>query len=300
MPRLENENLLVEIGRGRGARIEKFVDKSCHKDWVWKPEKFMEDQDLPVASDKSFDQYWAGGWEEVFPNDAVTEYLGFRLSDHGEAWRRHWLEEDLGKNQFRFLLHCETYPLLLRKTFQIDDLLPKLTINYEIISVSDQSLPFIFKLHPPIAISPGDKFLMPESVMRPVSIDFSRILGSPQVSRYPFGIGRDGLRVSVDSARENDGYLREFVDLTELSSGNCGIFNQATNTELRFEFPTNILNHVWLFESFGGFKDHYVVLPGPTNTGHYDLAIAANEKTCGIINPQEKISFSLIISLKKY
>lgn len=300
MPTLENEKLLVKIGRGRGARIETFLDKIYQKDWVWKPEKIFEDQDLPLSVEKNFDQHWAGGWEEVFPNDAVTEYSGFRLPDHGEAWRRHWLEEDLGKNQIRFSLHCETYPLLLKKTFKLDDTLPELTINYEIISVSDQSLPFIFKLHPPVAISPGDKFLMPESVMRPVLTDFSRILGSPQVSRYPFGIGRDGLRVSVDRALEYDGYSREFVDLTELSCGSCGILNPETNTELRFEFPTNILNHVWLFESFGGFKKHYVVLPGPTNTGHYDLAIAAKEHTCGTINPKEKISFSLIISLKKH
>jgi hypothetical protein len=300
MLKLENDKLLVEIGRGRGARVERFLDKSINRDWVWKPKSKIEDEDLPVSSDKSFDQFWAGGWEEVFPNDASTEINGFKLPDHGEAWRRHWFEEVNGDNQVKFSLHCENYPLLLKKTFKLDEVLPRLIVNYEIISVSDQALPFIFKIHPPIAIEAGDRFIMPESVMKPIAIDFSRIIGSPQVSRYPFGIGKNGLRVSIDKALENDGYSREFVDLTELSSGSCSIYNPDSRTELKFEFPSNILNHIWLFESFGGFLNHYVVMPEPTNTGHYDLAVAAHEKSCGTINPEEKISFSVIISLFKH
>ncbi len=45
------------------------------------------------ASGADYDDVWAGGWEELFPNDAAGDFEGRELPDHGEWWTMAWAVE---------------------------------------------------------------------------------------------------------------------------------------------------------------------------------------------------------------
>lgn len=296
---LENERLLIRIGQGRGARIEHFIDKKNCKDWVWRSpvkEPTEARQNLDLAA--SFDEHWAGGWDEVFPNDAPTEVEGHKLVDHGELWRRNWeLAEEVRGNKVRFRLSCVTYPASVTKTFILHPGPPELTIDYSIESLHDRPLPFIFKYHPALAIETDDSFRLPNSPMEPVALDFSTILGKEEKFIFPEGLDRDGRPVSIDRARPQDGRSREFVRLSELPEGSCALTNYRTKSELLMKFCHNTLPYVWLFQSYGGFMGHYVAMLEPTNAGHYDLAQAWSSGKCGVLQPGETKQLSLKLAI---
>ena len=51
------------------------------------------DQDVPLQASPigaAYDDVWAGGWEELFPNDAPGAFEGRDLPDHGEWWTMAW------------------------------------------------------------------------------------------------------------------------------------------------------------------------------------------------------------------
>jgi galactose mutarotase-like enzyme len=296
---LENEKLKVTIGTGRGAKVESFIDKDTGKDWVWRPENIEKmTQGKTLGLGESFDANWEGGWEEVFPNDAPSQIEGYELVDHGEVWRRSWnKEEDESPYSAIFSINCESYPMFMKKRFTLNEYASELVIDYEIASRAIMPLPYIFKLHPALSIEAGDEVRMPEAMMEPVALGFSRILSQDKKTSFPTGFNEVGEEVTVNKILENDGDKREFVKISEFSEGRAGLINERTKKELRFTFSKDVLSQVWLFQSFGGFMNHYVSMIEPTNAGHYDLAIASEIDQCGFIKPGEKKSFSISIRL---
>lgn len=279
---LENSKLLIQIDNCRGAKVIQFLDKATGKDWVWKPSDNKIQTGIDTLNlEAGFDDHWTGGFEEVFPNDAPTEVESFRLVDHGELWRRSWELIRSNEQEICFTLNCETYPMSVTKTFTLDTNSSELNIHYEIESRASKRLPFIFKLHPALSIEPGDEFQMPNAKMAPVAMEFSRLLGKNDSAIY--------------KALPNDGYSREFTILSELDGGNCSIYNPRTNSKLTLNFPINILPQLWLFQSYGGFRNHYVSMVEPTNAGHYDLAYANENNLCGHLDPLAKINFDIKI-----
>lgn len=297
---IENEKLRVVIGTGRGARVEQFIDKETEKDWVWKPDALKHDRESALDLSAGFDPHWAGGWEEVFPSDAPGEINGYKLYDHGEVWRRVWTHEPKDNDlSLAFHLKCETYPTLLRKRFTLHPEEAELRIDYEIKNLSENKIPFIFKLHPAIQIEPQDKFYVPDAQMEPVALGFSRILGVDKKSSFPYGETATGETVAINEVLPNDGFKREFVKIDGLKSGLCAVMNKRTGKELSFQFDNKILPYVWLFQSYGGFENHYVAMLEPTNAGHYDLAAAAETQKCGHLEPHEVITFTIKVSLRR-
>jgi galactose mutarotase-like enzyme len=270
---LENEHLRVRIGAGRGARVEEFIDKKRKKDWVWRTAE-ASNADAVLDLSASFDEHWAGGWEEVFPNDAPVELQGLNLVDHGEVWRRNWQQEpQTDKNSASFFISLSTYPALLRKKFLLDETEAKFTIDYEIESRADKALPFIFKFHPAIRIEAKDKFRFPDSIMVPVAPGFGNILHQKDQVPYQGDL--------IDEALELDGKKREFTRLSKLADPVCSVWNERTQSGLMLEFASQELSYLWVFQSYGGFRNHYVCMLEPTNANHYDLSKVESELKSG-------------------
>lgn len=288
---LENNRLLIEIGTGRGARIEKFFDKTKEKEWVWKPEEAQNDPYGELPLNANFDMNWAGGWEEIFPNDAPTKVNSYSLSDHGEVWSKNWIiKEGPGSHHASYVVTCDSLPVSLSKRYELDANEPRLSITYEIESLSAEELPFIFKFHPAIRIEEGDQFDVPPSVIEPVALEFSRLINER--------CSNDEKKKLIRTVLPRDNFSREFVKLSDMKEGFVSLKNKRTDSELQFSFDRKEFPYVWLFQSYGGFLGHYVAMIEPTNAAHYDLAVSSKEKTASILNPFEKRMLRLEIMLK--
>lgn len=296
---LENNVLKVQFNQGRALKIISFLDKRHNKEWVWTPENIENDSNADQDLKSSFDSRWTGGWEEIFPNDAPCDFEEFSLVDHGEVWRKRWKIQKSDSHYLEASFECETMPFTLSKRIGLDPNNPLIDITYNIKNNSMRSLPYLFKFHPALKIEKGDRFILPPSKMKPVALPFSRLIGHSEETNFPTGIDPQGKPVRIDVVRDNDGYSREFVKISHLDSGECALFNPRTQTELRFNFSLENLPYVWLFQSYGGFMDHYVAMLEPTNAFHYDLAHLQENNMSTMIEAHQDKSFSLSVSIRE-
>lgn len=87
---LENEKIRLSILVDKGTEIFEFVLKKRDLDFMWLTENGVQNpnQYLPTSPDSqsTFIDYYAGGWQEVFPNGgASSSYLGAQFGQHGEV-----------------------------------------------------------------------------------------------------------------------------------------------------------------------------------------------------------------------
>ena len=64
---LENSHLRAVIIPALGGRVWELEDRIRGRQWIWHRE------DVPLKASPIgavYDDVWAGGWEELFPNDA--------------------------------------------------------------------------------------------------------------------------------------------------------------------------------------------------------------------------------------
>jgi hypothetical protein len=72
-----------------------------------------------------------------------------------------------------------------------------------------------------------------------------------------------------------------------------------SKSALVMRFDTAEFPYVWMFQSFGGWHDHYVVVVEPCTTMPYDLNVACENGTIAYLQPQETQTRSLMITLQR-
>src|ERR1700752_4415428 len=99
--RLENHLVQVDILPELGGKLWNLAD-AAGKQWLWhNPHVPLQRAELG----SSYDDNWAGGWEELFPNDAAGDFRGSLLPDHGEWWSQPWTWEVTENSPERIQVH---------------------------------------------------------------------------------------------------------------------------------------------------------------------------------------------------
>jgi galactose mutarotase-like enzyme len=282
---ISNSHMAVTVRPDLGGRIDQIIDKGTGKAWLWHPKTYRaEPRRLEIGA--SFDANWSGGWDEMFPNDAACQFLGRELPDHGELWSQAWSVTGQTESGITLEYECKTVPVRAAKGIALKE--GSLEVRYRFENLSDDALPFLLKLHPALAIEPGDEIQLPACQIEPVELGFSTIIGRPGRTPFPLAYNRAGEEVRVDAIPSRSAMTREFFYATDLSEGWCAISHRRTGTRLALTFDTAAIPYVWVFQSFGGWNDHYVLMLEPCTNIPYDLEAAYKAKTCAVLGPREK------------
>jgi galactose mutarotase-like enzyme len=297
MHRLENSRLSLTIYPEYGARIDSFFDKALSKEWAWHPADYAGPR---YRNDGSFDEHFEGGWEEVFPGDAETEIGALRYLDHGELWRAAWDVVSATDSSITLRCSCSGVPVDVRKTVELTETAVRLT--YTFTNRSSVPIPFLFKLHPAIAIEAGDRISIPNSNVEPVDLAFSRIAREKVQTPFPFVKGEADRLDRIDTVRENDGETREFVYISDIDAGPVSVTSTTTGSTLDFTFDRSTTPFVWMLQSFGGWKSPagesmFVLLIEPASTKPSDLREALENDTCAVLAPEEKRTIEFAIGV---
>ncbi|UXY16309.1 DUF4432 family protein [Chitiniphilus purpureus] len=268
---LENRHLAVAVRPECGGRIDQITDLVRDKAWLWHPPGYDADAPRSVPPGASFDDHWQGGFEEMFPNDAACTVEGRALPDHGEAWSAAWQVVEHAPQMLDMVLDCKTVPVRMHKRLALAPDAPELRLRYRFTSLAAEPLPCLLKLHPALAIEEGDEITLPECDVEPVALGFSRLIGRDGVTRWPGASAADGSPVRLDRTLPAASGLREFVYCANLGEGRCGVRNARTGSHLQLHFDTADFPYVWLFQSYGGFNGHYVLMAEPCTGKPYDL-----------------------------
>lgn len=296
---LENAEIRLVIRPDLGGRIDQLEDCQTGHSWLWHSSNYNPDttRSLPVGA--SFDEEWTGGWDEIFPNDAAGEFQGWNLVDHGELWSQRWEVLQSSPLSLTLAYQCQTVSVRVEKTIELDPVRPEAKLVYWFQNQSEQQIPFLFKHHAAIAIEAGDEILLPDCWVEPAFLEFSKLIGQPGKTRFPQAIAANGDPVDLRVIPPRSSKLQEFYYSSDLASGYCGIRNQRTQSALLMTFDTADFPFVWMFQSYGGWRDHYVVVVEPCTTMPFDLEEACRHKTVGLLHPQEKQRRVLTLQIQR-
>jgi galactose mutarotase-like enzyme len=297
---LMNEGLRLGIRPDLGGRIDSFVDRSTDKEWVWHPPGYDPTKGRSLPRGASFDENWSGGWDDVFPSVAADPFRGRLMFDHGELWSQPWEVLEYSPLGISMSTECECMPLTVEKTIVLESEGMEVLIRHALRNRSAEPQAFLFKQHPAIAIEEGDEILMPDCELEPVTLDFSMIAGSPERTCFPFVKDATRQPVRMDKMLPKASYSREFVYARNLKDGWCGVRNPPSRTSLMFSFAPQDFPYVWIFSSFSGYRDHYVLILEPCTSMPLDLETAFQQGTCGILQPHATRSFETRVKVQSW
>jgi hypothetical protein len=271
---LENPFLRAVVIPALGGRVWELEDRVRGRHWIWHRE------DVPLQACEpgaSYDDVWAGGWEELFPNDAAGPFEGRALPDHGEWWTLAWtVALSSGGNEARLRLTAES--TIVRAALVKEFVLPadraSLAVEYGITSREAEPFHFLFKQHLPVSLTTGCRLRLPGGRVDAVDPSFGTVL--PGAGPYAWPLAREGGAAAVDlqivPARETA--AREFVYVRDLPDGWCGVDDLDAAASIRMHYDRPDFPFVWLFLSYGGWRNVYTAVLEPCTNVPKDLAEA--------------------------
>ncbi len=160
---LQGDRLRVVVCPAFGGRVTSFVDRTAGRDWLLPGIP----PDMPSAGHgATFGPDEATGWDECLPTVSPAAdplAAGRALRDHGDVWGRHLASELTGGRVSVALEHAWADDgdrrYVFRRTFAVDG--PTLRVEYTLESRAAESLPFLWSMHPLLALEPGARLLLP-------------------------------------------------------------------------------------------------------------------------------------------
>jgi len=295
---LENRWLRAVVIPSLGGRVWELEDRLHGRQWIW------HRPDVPLRAHpagSSYDDVWAGGWEELFPNDAAGHFEGRDLPDHGEWWTLPFkVTSSTTESSARLRLEARsaTVKAACVKEFELAADAAVLTVRYTIRSEEAEPFHFLFKQHLPVAISPECQLLLPGGRVTPVDGAFSTLLPSAESFEWPLAEAA-GRYVDLRAVPPAAQQLQEFVYVEALPEGWCGVRDLATGATLRMDYDRRHMPFVWLFLAYGGWRGLYTAVLEPCTNLPKDLGEAVRRRQSARLNPGEDFATEVSVTLGK-
>ena len=282
---MENELLRAEILPALGGKIWSLEHRGLRRQFLWHHPRHRL-RALPVGA--NYDDHFFGGFDELLPNDMPERIQGESLVDHGELWTTPLAIRVEGE---KLVLsgHLPITPLSYRKTLRLEG--NTLLVDYKLANIGRRPLDLLWKMHPALRITPGAEIIVPARVARVADPQFSR---RPQPPEFNWPEDKAAHFVPVMDA------TTEFLYLLELSEGQCALGHRKEDWMFRMSFSREIFSSVWIFASFGGWRNLEVLILEPCTTPRLSLAESTQAGTCLHLEPQAVIETSLRIEVGPY
>jgi hypothetical protein len=293
---LENDHLRAVVVPELGGRVWTLEDLARRRQWIWHRDG------VPLAPSKpgaSYDDVWAGGWEELFPNDASGRFEGRDLPDHGEWWTLAWEADthiDAGVARLRLTATSQIIKAECIKEFTLRADQPSLVASYQIRSLESEPFHFLFKQHLPVQLNPSCRLTLPGGRVEAVDPSFGTLGSDSEPFHWP--INAAGADLSAVPSPESK--AREFVYINDLKDGWCGVDDHAAGASLRMEFDRRSMPFVWFFLSYGGWRDTNTAVLEPCTNLPKDLTSAVNRGQSARLEPGQMFSTSVTVRLSAF
>jgi hypothetical protein len=259
---LENRLLRVVILPEAGAKIWQITYKPFDADLLWNNPRIAPAR-LPGNS--RYDDVWSGGWDELFPNDEVALIEGEGYPDHGELWTGEWQAEPFSSvDEVGVRLRCVTpiSSIEVEKTIRLRRVPACLEFRHRFTNRGRTAFPFLWKLHPAMAVSPQHRIDFPpmQVVVEPAFP--GTLAGAPVVGEWPVLKTAAG---AVDLRRVTPEEARQlyFFYGTQMKGNWCALTNSATGLACGLQFDPEVFRCCWLFATYGGWRNYNVAVLEP-------------------------------------
>ncbi len=284
--RLESDLLRIELLPDLGGKIYHWIHKPGDRDYLWQHPRIKP---AILSPGTNYDDAWAGGWDELFPNGGAGQHQGESYPDHGEYWTRRF-EWDVQTSRESIVLHLRAEgsvtPTRMEKWITLKAGSPAVQIKYRLTHLGLHGFDYLWAQHPALAVDSNAQLLIPASKGIIAAGSGGRLGPEPKEFTWPHAPGRDGgtVDLSLVPARTSlPGY--EMVYLTELRDGWFAVLDRVDHCGFGLAFDHQLFNTAWVFQTHGGWRGLHTVVVEPCTGYPYDLAEAAASGRCARLEP---------------
>ncbi|MGH7460744.1 MAG: hypothetical protein ACREMA_06910 [Longimicrobiales bacterium] len=294
---LENELISAELIPQLGGRVWELHDRRRSRQWIWQREE-VSLRAMPLGA--CYDDSWAGGWEELFPNDAPGEFEGHALPDHGEWWSAAWNVAQITQGAeatVRLTTELRIRKAVCTKEYRLARDSDTLRVSYRIESMDAEPFHFLFKQHLPVALTPACEIVLPGGTVTAVDPSFGTMLPGPGPFAWPVAHSTNGT-VDLGVVPPRSKHAREFIYVSERPDNWCGIDDRERGAALRMYSDNSALPFLWLFLTYGGWRNCYTAVLEPCTNLPKDLAEATRLGQSAQLTPGGVFETEVAVSLR--
>ena len=266
---LENAALRLTVLPELGAHVLELVDKAADRNLLWSNPR-TPPRRAPYGA--HFDDWWSGGWDEIFPTGDRASLHGEQLPYMGELWSVPWVAA-VGAASDRAWITATGLatmaPARLERTLELRGDEPVLRAHYRLTNLDVRPLSFLWGIHPAFAVTPAHRIDLPGHEML-VGVSSGPTMGEVGTAytwpnqpdpTTPTG-SRDARRVRPASDAVFGGHWA-----TDLPEGWLALTDTSSGRGVAISFDRAVFPHAWLWQVYGGWRGHHHLCLEPW-TGH--------------------------------
>jgi hypothetical protein len=309
---LENSLLRLVILPELGGKLWSLVFKPLDREIFWQNPRTPP---RPAPYGAAYDDWFSGGWDELFPNDAPVTVEGDAYPDHGEWWAMPFEWEVTVREAHEVCVHLWRAGVVTNTTVERWITLrageSHFTTRYRLHNAGPRALDFLWKLHPALAIARGSRIDLPPCSVQPEASFNARL--SPQPFAWPLGHSIGGGTLDMRAVPGPEAATYDFFYATDLAGGWCAVTEPPAagepslgssgssglasrpNSGVGFgmAFDPALLRSVWVFGAYSGWRGHYVTILEPCTGYPYALDTAIAQGTASRLGAGETIETSV-------
>lgn len=282
---LENRYLRAVVLPELGAKVWSLVDKQADREVLWHNPRMPP---RPVHFGATYDDWFCGGWDELFPNDAPVAANGDVYPDHGEIWSMPFAWDVAAEGaqvelRMRRSGIVSSTQIEKRITLRADE--PYLRFGHRIANEGPRPLDFLWKLHPALRVTPASRIDMPA---RRVLLDegFRDRLGPATAEfTWPHAAGPDGATIDMRQVPPYESATCDFYYAVDIDAGWCSLTDTAAEAGFGMAFDPAVFRTVWVFGAYGGWRGLYTTILEPCTGYPYRLDDAIAQGTASRLAP---------------
>jgi hypothetical protein len=132
--------------------------------------------------------------------------------------------------------------------------------------------------------------------VEPVDPAFSTVLPSGDGFEWPVPLATGEL-VDLRQIPPASSGLQEFVYVRDLPHGWCGVEDSQRCATLRMNFDVNAFPYVWLFLTYGGWRNLYTAVLEPCSNMPKQLADAVRVGQAALLMPGQEFVTTVSVTL---
>jgi hypothetical protein len=288
---LENAALQVTVLPALGGHVSELIDRAADRDVLWHNPRTAP---RPAPYGAHFDDWWSGGWDEIFPSGDRGTLHDEPLPYMGELWCVPWTAE-VSASGNEASISAVGYGTIAparferRLTLRADE--PVLRVQYRIENLDVRPLPYTWGIHPAFAVTPAHRIDHPGREMLVGSASDPSLGVAGTRYRWP-DLPDESLSSGIRDARRvrpRDDAVFGGHWVSDLPQGWLALTDASTRRGIALAFDRDIFPTAWLWLVYGGWRGHHHVALEPWTSRPMQLDEAEVAGQARILGPGEAL-----------
>jgi len=272
---LRNDYVEVVVVPALGAKIISLKDLRTGREWMWHPAAGLKL--FANHPDDDFSLSPLTGIDECLPTIMPCTWQDRRLPDHGEVWSAAWQvdESAWARGILTTRVGLLVSPFEFERSLELSG--NKIDFVYRLKNLSTTPEPYIWALHPLLALQEGDQLELPEST--------HQLLAD----------GKANWRGPLNAAVPENDCVKTFA--APVQEARASIINIPRGERLQLNWNARENHALGLWLTRGAWHGHHHFAMEPTNAAANSLPEAVTLNQAGLVPSQGTTTWYLSIQV---